>query len=647
MRQLWDFRSSTIWLSFFFLVLIIGIGVYFSKFMKGGRDFFVGGNLIPWWAAGISLYMTSFSAWMFTGAASFAYNTGWYGLLYFILQPLGFFIGFQLSATRWRRTRVTSPVEYVQTRYNKTTQLLLSILLALSMMYWPAHHLASLSKICAPTLFPNSMTAVDLMIIGFGIIVLIYTFSGGLWAVCITDVVQFLILFSVCSVLIGVIFFSGDVGNPIEFFRQLPPLKFHHVIREKTTYTHWYLLTFWIAKIFGNAIGDRAQRYYSVKDEKSAKKAGWMAFALFMTGPILFGIPPLVGKVLWPDITQLDFFSNITKPDENIYIAVVLRYMPAGIIGLFLSAMMAASMSALDSVWNTVSSIISVDIYKNLFNPKATDRQVMVAGRITILFLFVFALIMALLIIHSDYGVFTFSNIFFSLTGVPIAIPLMLGIIVKKVSKWSAVCSIIAGTMIASIARFLLSYELGIQIGVTILITLLFYFSSVYLGRLYRQSRTLTGLAAVIFSVLMWFYVLAANDTETLSFASFQNDPQSLVHVWAVIAAAAFGVLFFISAKLFSWDTGEISPEVAEFFQRMATPVDVEKEVLKGKKEVTIFPLVGTIAMLFAALALLILLHPAARDSVFINIWISGILFAVGLLMFLAGRKQLHKLAQS
>ncbi|HNT67493.1 MAG TPA: transporter, partial [bacterium] len=51
----------------FYLILMLAIGFYFSRFMKGGKDFFIGGNSIPWWVAGLSLYMTLFSAWTFTG----------------------------------------------------------------------------------------------------------------------------------------------------------------------------------------------------------------------------------------------------------------------------------------------------------------------------------------------------------------------------------------------------------------------------------------------------------------------------------------------------------------------------------------------------------------------------------------------------
>ena len=64
---------------------------------------------------------------------------------------------------------------------------------------------------------------------------------------------------------------------------------------------------------------------------------------------------------------------------------MVLRYMPAGIVGFFLSAMMAASMSSMSGVWNTVSSIVSVDLYKNRFKPAATEKETLLVGRISVL----------------------------------------------------------------------------------------------------------------------------------------------------------------------------------------------------------------------------------------------------------------------
>ncbi len=632
----------------FYLALMLGIGFFFSKLMKGGKDFFVGGNMIPWWAAGLSLFMTTFSAWMFTGAASFAYNTGWFGILYFITTPISFLGGFLLSAKRWRRSRITSPVEYVQTRFNKVTHLFLSIMLILSLMYWPAHHLASLSKICAPTLFPNSMLAIDIMIIFFAIVILIYTFSGGFWAVCITDVVQAIILMSVIFVLIPTIFLSGELGSITDFIKRIPPLELKHVIRDKTTYTYWYIIGVATSHIFGNAVADKAQRFYSVKDEKAAMKVGWLAFALFLTAPIMFGIPPLVGKVLWPDISQLAHFSNITKPDENVYIAVVLRYMPAGIVGMFLSAMMAASMSALDSVWNTVSSIISIDIYKNLFKPKATEKEVLMVGRLAIIVLFFFAVSMAFVIIHSEYGVFTFSTIFFSLTGVPISIPLVLGIIIKDIGRWSGVASILAGTLIASVARFVLKFTLGPQMLLTVAVTLFFILISNHLGRLYIKNKTANRVLCVAIGILFWFIFVTGNADPNISLTTFFTSDGSLLFLsakfWMTMAALAYIVMLLFFSRLYAKDLLLPQTEIDQFFEKLNTPIDVDSEVLKDNEEKSVFPLVGGICIAFSMLSLIVLVSPAAREKIGVNLVLSGILFLIGMMMFLSDPKILQQI---
>ena len=627
-----------------YFVLMLGIGFYFTRFMKGGKDFFIGGNLIPWWVSGISLYMTMFSAWTFTGGASFVYHTGWFGLLYFATWGTSFFIGFLMSAKRWRRTRVTSPVEYIETRFNKPTHLFFSVYLVLAMLYWPGHHLASLSKICAPTMFPGSMAAIDVMIVVVGITIMLYTFLGGLWAVCITDVVQFLILIVVCVILIPAIFLSGEFSSMGQLFQQIPPLSFQHVLPDGTLYDHWYLLGLIAANMFGNAVGDKAQRYYSVRDEKEAMKVGWLTFILFLTAPLLFGVPPLVGKVLWPDINLLDYFAGITKAEENIFIAVVLRYMPAGIVGFFLSAMMAASMSSMSGVWNTVSSIISVDLYKNRFKPDATEKETLLVGRIAVSAFALIAIALALVIIHSDYGVFSFSNIFFGLTGVPSAIPMLLGIMTKRISRWSAMASVMAGVLTASLARFALQYSLGQQFLITVAITLLFIVISNPLGRLHNIRRSFAVGLSLLLSVVVYLFFLIANNNPGLSPGTLAAVLQAGVtelplsaHFWLLLSGVAFFLLSVKFAALFGRDLRTSQHEVIAFFEKLGKPVDVAKEVMAaGAREKNIFPLVGWMSVGLGVLSLAILVAPVARTNIGVNLGISGLLLVMGLAMILS-----------
>ncbi|MGC8654727.1 MAG: sodium:solute symporter family transporter, partial [Candidatus Kryptoniota bacterium] len=108
-----------------YFIFMIGIGFYFSKINKGAREYFAGGSMIPWWVSGMTLYIGNFSAWTFTGAAGFAYTTGFFALLYFATWSVSYYVGSQLTAAKWRRTRSISPVEYTYTRFNITTQQLL------------------------------------------------------------------------------------------------------------------------------------------------------------------------------------------------------------------------------------------------------------------------------------------------------------------------------------------------------------------------------------------------------------------------------------------------------------------------------------------------------------------------------------------
>jgi Na+/proline symporter len=457
-----------------------------------------------------------------------------------------------------------------------------------------------------------------------------------------------LIFISICIVLVPTVFLSGDVGTVGDFLKSVPPLKFDHVIRGNTFFTFWYLIGIPAAYIFQYSIGPNAQRYYSVVDENAAKKAGWLAFILFAMGPILFGGPPLIGKVLWPDIGMLDYFAGITKPDENIFIAVVMKYMPAGMVGIFLAAMMSASMSAMDSAWNAVSSIISIDIYKAFFNPKASDKQVLFVGRLAMIFFAGFAVAMALTITHSEYGVFTFSNIFFGLTGIPIAVPIFLGLVIKRVSRWSAISSILVGTIIASVARFGMKYTLGPQYILTVAVTLLYFLISDPIGRLYIRDK-LRGLFANIgLGIFLWLFFMTVNTNPNLSLDTMGSVFSSGVlgilgssHFWLLIAAIAITTLAHLFSKLYATDLQADQSEVTAFFEKLETPVDVQKEVIeRGAKEANIFPLVGGIAMGLALLSLLLMLAPAGRTSIGVNLAVSSILFVIGLVLFLSKKAE-------
>src|SRR5882672_451797 len=104
-----------------YLLLMAGVGAFFMRFMRVGTDFLKGGNRVEWWVAGMASFMSGFSVWTFTGGAGFAYRHGVIGVFLMLLAVPAFFVGYAVFATRWRRARVTTIVEYVRTRFGEGT----------------------------------------------------------------------------------------------------------------------------------------------------------------------------------------------------------------------------------------------------------------------------------------------------------------------------------------------------------------------------------------------------------------------------------------------------------------------------------------------------------------------------------------------
>lgn len=268
-----------------YFVFMLAIGVYFSRISKGGKDFFAGGNMLPWWVSGMSLYMTNFSVWIFTGGAGFAYGVGWFSLIYFGIGGLAYWVGSALTAALWRRTRSISPIEYTHTRFNGLTRQIIGWVIAINFTLSAGVQLASTSKLLAPV-FGFDIAAVVLVT---GIVILTYSFLGGLWGVVVTDTLQGVILLSTAAIVVPASLYL--VGGFEKLAEALPALTFDHVYNGVHYDGHWLVSIFLISSI-GFAAGG-AQRFYSVKDEKSARKVGWLAGALALTGPLVFGVPPL------------------------------------------------------------------------------------------------------------------------------------------------------------------------------------------------------------------------------------------------------------------------------------------------------------------------------------------------------------------
>ena len=415
----------------YFLLLTV-IGFYFWKRMRHVRDFFTGGNAIPWWLAGVSFYLTGFSAFTFVAYSEMAYRFGFVAVTLAWSSAVGMVVGTLLLAKRWRRARILSPIEFLEARYNKQIRQVLA---------WAGLPLKVIDdglKIYATGVFVSVGLGYDLKtsIIVSGVVMLLYTFMGGLWAVVVTDFIQFIILTLGVLVLFPLVFAHVDSLN---FFTQGAPSGFLAPVSEP--FSLLYVFAFYLLIILSyNGNWAFAQKFYSVQDERAARKAGMLAVVLKIIGPPLFILPAMAARSLMPELLQPPNSPQFT------YAALSLKYLPAGLMGLMIAAMFSATMSTLSGDYNVMASVITEDIYRRLFDKEASQRRLVIVGRLATLAVGTLTIGIGIsLIASARKGLFEVMVTVFGLFVGPMLIPMLAGLLIRRVTWRGAAAGILTG----------------------------------------------------------------------------------------------------------------------------------------------------------------------------------------------------------
>src|SRR5215813_2794446 len=221
-------------------LLMVRVGFYVLRFNRGAAEYFRGGSRIPWLVAGLSCFMSGFSAWTFTGAAGVAYRAGFAATGVYIGNALSFLLGYFVFSSRWRRSRITTVMEYLAARFNFATHQTFSWSTILFQLFMSASMLYGLS------VFVSSACGlpVALTIAIAGSLIIFYCMVGGLWAVVVTDFLQASILMPFCLVL--VVTSLAKVGGVSGLIHSLPPdMKTLHLTGE----FGWIYLASWTVMV--------------------------------------------------------------------------------------------------------------------------------------------------------------------------------------------------------------------------------------------------------------------------------------------------------------------------------------------------------------------------------------------------------------
>lgn len=567
-----------------FMLMLMSIGLTFSRLVKTGSDYFRAGAKASWWLVGTNMFMGGISAYTFVGNAAGIYNAGWSLLAIYLANICGFLLAAAFLAAWYRQMRVVTYAEVIKERFGKVAQQLVTHLLVINGLMWSGAGLYTLSIFVAP-LFPT--ISVQWLIFSVGLVTILLCSIGGNWAVLANDFVQGLILISVtvvvtvlCFIKAGGVsgFFStiyhSAAASDLRFIKPTPV--------GQTFWTAPYGLT-WIFITFILQFANQTSllqgfRYYSAKDGREARKASILAGVMMLLGLVVFFVPPIYARVfLESDVLAMN--ASPEKAAEYAYSVACANVLPSGTFSFILLAIFATTISSLDTGLNRNAALIVRDLlpaYRKLLGlpPIRPDREVMF-GKFATLILGGGVVSVAL-----GYSMIKDTSIFDVMLTIiaqlisPQVIPLMLFLFIRKVPRWAIFSSLIGGYL-PSLIILILSFTTNATFS-------------------YQQKGMLVLVGSVLgFAVARFFWNRVSADEKATTEA---------------------------------------------FYAKMMKPVDFESEVGKSNDSLQLV-MIGRFSMIAGGLIMLLAIPVETSTGRLVVFSVSGFVGGVGTLIFFLGKR--------
>lgn len=430
-----------------YFTLIMGIGFAFKGMAKNSTsDYFRGGGRMLWWMVGSTAFMAQFSAWTFTGAAGKAYTDGFAVSLVFFANTFAYFCGWAYFSHRFRQMRVDTPTEGIKRRFGQQNETFFSWALIVFSVINAGVWLNALG-VFSSAVFNADIT---LTIIITGLTVLFVSVLSGAWGVVASDFVQTLVV-AVVSIACAIVALV-QVGGPVEMVTQFPS---DFMMGPDMNYGLLLVGTFvfFLAKQMITIMNlNDSFRFLNAKDSDNARKAALLAMVLMGFGSIIWFIPPWVSAILYPNAAAA-FPELGNKAADAVYLVFARNTMPIGTVGLLLAGLFAATMSSMDSSLNKNAGIFVRSIYQPLLarkNKVIDDKHLLKVSRVVSFACGILVISVALFFKSlKELSLFDLMMSLSTMIQVPLLIPLIFGLFIKKTPNWAPWVTVALGLFIS------------------------------------------------------------------------------------------------------------------------------------------------------------------------------------------------------
>lgn len=359
---------------------------------KNSSDYFLAGRALPWWAIGASLIAANISAEQIIGMSGSAWVMGIAIGAYEWMSAITLVIVGKYLLPVFLQHKIFTMPQFLEQRYDHRVRNVMAL-------FWLGVYVfVNLTAILwLGALAVNTVTGIDMVwgMIGLGAFATAYSVYGGLKAVALTDIIQVTLLV-LGGILIAIIALDkvSDGAGVLAGFQVLLerlPDKFDLIFTKDSP--HYMSLPgisvlvggMWIMNLsywgFNQYI---IQRALAAKSIREAQKGILFAAFLKMLMPIIIVLPGVAAIILAPDLDA---------PDKAY--PTVMNLLPAGLLGLVFAALIAAIVSSLASMMNSISTIFTMDLYRHFGNGEKSERQLVIVGRTVSVSAMIIALIVA------------------------------------------------------------------------------------------------------------------------------------------------------------------------------------------------------------------------------------------------------------
>ncbi|MFA3791900.1 transporter [Aliiglaciecola sp. SL4] len=430
-----------------YFTLVIGIGFTFKKMAANSTsDYFRGGGRMLWWMVGSTAFMAQFSAWTFTGGAGKAFTDGFSISLVFFANTFAYFCGWAFFAARFRQMRVDTPTEGIKRRFGHQNEQFFSWAL-IAFSFINAGVWLNALGVFTSVVFDADVSTT---IIATGLTVLFVSVLSGAWGVVASDFVQTLVVavISVACAIIALI----NVGGPTAMIENFPV---DFVMGPDMNYGLILVATFvfFLAKQMITIMNMHDSfRFLNAKDSDNARKAALLAMVLMGVGSIIWFIPPWASATLYPDAAAA-YPELGNKAADAVYLVFTRNAMPVGTVGLLLAGLFAATMSSMDSALNKNSGIFVRSIYQPFLtkrNKDVSDKHMLTISQIVSFISGILVIAVALFFKSlKELSLFDLMMNVSTMIQVPLLIPLIFGLFIKKTPQWAPWATVVVGLFVS------------------------------------------------------------------------------------------------------------------------------------------------------------------------------------------------------